>query len=87
MVSMDMCLEQALDSVPLFDDKGEQAVGGLGGDGVAGRVKVQDRVDDDGGFGGWVGYDVLPGRGIRLEAGVDDGLGHGCGWVMKQRAW
>jgi len=85
VVGVDVGLQQAVDGVPLFLDQSEQGIGRLGGDGVAGWVKVEDRVDDDGGVGRRVGYDVLPGRGLGLKDGVDNGLhgdrgGYDCGF-------
>ena len=80
MVRVDVGLQQAVDGVPLFLDQGEQGIGRRGGDGVAGLVKVEDGVDDDGHVGGGVGNDVLPSRCLWLEDGVNDGLHGEGGW-------
>lgn len=75
MICMCVRLEYPVDFVAFFLDQGEQAVGGGGGYCLRCGVVVQDWVDDDGCFCGWVCYYVLPGAGGRLEDVVDCGCG------------
>lgn len=74
VVGVHVGFEQAPDGVVVFGDEGEEGVGGGGGDFAAGGVEVEDGVDDDRVTGRWVGDDVLPGAGLRLETDVDEGL-------------
>lgn len=74
VVRVDVGVEDPDDRVVVLSSEGEEGVSGGGGEGVGGGIEVEYRVDDDGGFGDGVSYDVLPGGGLGFEDGVDDGF-------------
>ncbi|EAQ92043.1 hypothetical protein CHGG_00278 [Chaetomium globosum CBS 148.51] len=80
VVGVSVGFEDVGDGVAAGVDEGEEGVGGGGGHGAGGGVVVQYRVDDGCCVGRWVGDEVLPGAGLRVEEAVDGGLWGFGGW-------
>lgn len=91
VVRMRVGFEDGDNVVTAVRDQGEEPLCVGVGDGVGGGVVIEDRIDNNGVFGGRIRDNILPGAGIRFKDGVDYRLqfsiSHGDGRFRRSGCW